>query len=168
VLSDVFTFLIQGSGGGLVATQGGKDIGQKACPPNNHEVDMNRLTTNTQLFLIGLILQLVSFVVFVLMYLRWLFLVRSREPEVWECSRRQSQQRDWRTLAIALGVSCLFVIVRPIFTPRLSSFLLTHRSALHQIRCVFRTIELAQGWSGKLATTEAYLYGLDVLVSDSR
>lgn len=32
-----------------------------------------------------------------------------------------------------------------------------------QIRCVYRVIELSQGYRGHLATTEAFFYGLDSL-----
>lgn len=32
-----------------------------------------------------------------------------------------------------------------------------------QIRSIYRTIELSQGYHGKLATTESFFYGLDTL-----
>lgn len=32
-----------------------------------------------------------------------------------------------------------------------------------QIRSVYRTVELSQGFAGKLATTEGFFYGLDTL-----
>ena len=34
---------------------------------------------------------------------------------------------------------------------------------LLQIRSVYRTVELAQGYGGQLSTVEAYFYGLDTL-----
>lgn len=49
--------------------------------------------------------------------------------------------RDWRTLAGALAVSCVGILVRS----------------------VYRTVELSQGYTGPLATTEGFFYGLDTL-----
>lgn len=121
ILSDVFTFLIQGAGAGLTPT-GSADLGQK-------------------IFLVGLILQLVSFVFFCIVFARWLVLVRLREPSVWARDAFAPWQHDWRALLAALSISCICIV----------------------IRCFYRVIELSEGFFGHLATTEWYFFILDAL-----
>ncbi|WVQ82728.1 hypothetical protein IAT38_004860 [Cryptococcus sp. DSM 104549] len=117
ICSDVFTFLIQGSGGGLSASG---------------NADSAKL--GSKLFLIGLILQLVSFVIFTFLWVTFGLRVRKRDAALWT-------QSGWKPLYFAMGFTCICYIIR--------SF--------------FRVIELAQGYDGYLATHEGYLLGLDVL-----
>lgn len=95
----------------------------------------------SQIFLAGLILQLVSFVFFLVIYLRLLFLVHQRNPYIWTRDACKPWFSDWRTLACAFVVSCIGILVRS----------------------VFRTVELAEGFKSNLATSEPLFYGLDTL-----
>jgi len=126
VASDITTFLIQAVGGSISIS--------------SNDLKTNKLGSNV--FLVGLALQLASFAIFTCMYLRFLFLVRRHRPEVWT---RDGSFRlwyaDWRTLACAFIVSCAGILVRS----------------------VFRVIELSQGFKGPLATSETDFYGLDTL-----
>ncbi|KAI0080969.1 RTA1-domain-containing protein [Panus rudis PR-1116 ss-1] len=124
VASDITTFLIQGTGGGLTVTD-----------------DPDRAKLGQDIFLAGLILQLVSFALFTIIYLRFLYRVRKYEPYVWRKHSRLPFLQDWRSLAFALCISAVGVLVR--------SF--------------YRVVELAQGYSGYLATTEVFFYALDAL-----
>ena len=63
------------------------------------------------------------------------------DPHVWTVDAAQPWHRDWRTLGAVLIVSSIGILVR----------------------CVYRVIELSQGYRGHLATTEAFFYALDSL-----
>ncbi|KAG6916828.1 hypothetical protein DXG01_005213 [Tephrocybe rancida] len=128
VISDVSTFLIQSqqaAGGGISASAKSKNLNQ----------------TGSRIFLVGLILQLVSFAVFTMIYGVFLYRVRTRSPEIWKRDLRKPWYNDWRTLAKVLCLSCLGILIR--------SF--------------YRVVELSQGYAGPLATNEAFFYGLDTL-----
>ncbi|TCD68518.1 hypothetical protein EIP91_010574 [Steccherinum ochraceum] len=124
VMSDVVTFLIQAAGGATSTS-------------NDPQVAL----TGAHIFLAGLALQLASFVVFSVLYVRFLFRVSKYSPSAWTQDSSLPWYRDWRSLATALIVSCIGIL----------------------IRSVYRTIELSEGYHGKLATTESYFYGLDTL-----
>lgn len=70
------------------------------------------MLTIAKIFLVGLILQLVSFVFFTLVYLRFIYRMRKYEPMLWNRDDKLSWFNDWRTLAAALGISCVGIIVR--------------------------------------------------------
>ncbi|KAG9036406.1 hypothetical protein FRB95_008947 [Tulasnella sp. JGI-2019a] len=126
VISDCSTFFIQGSGGGLLSSK---------------TTSMQNL--GKHLFLIGLVLQLVSFGIFTILCLTWMHKVRKHSRNVWlrdELAGR-SWYRDWRAMAGAILVSCAGVLVRS----------------------VFRVVENSQGFSGQLTSTESYFYILDSL-----
>ncbi|KAH8117366.1 RTA1-like protein [Phellopilus nigrolimitatus] len=127
VASDVTTFLIQAVGGSV-------SIGA-------NDLKTNELGSN--IFLAGLVLQLASFLVFTLMYLHFLRRIYFRHPETWRqgSDSETPWYNDWRTLASALLVSCVGIL----------------------IRSVFRVIELSQGFQGAIATNEGDFYGLDTL-----
>ncbi|KZP32996.1 RTA1-domain-containing protein [Athelia psychrophila] len=95
----------------------------------------------SHIFLAGLVLQLVSFASFTAVYLRWLHRVRRHSPQAWARDAGLSWWRDWRALAGALVLSCAGIL----------------------IRSVYRTVELSQGFEGRLATVEAFFYALDTL-----
>lgn len=86
-----------------------------------------RVLTIAQIFLVGLILQLLSFIFFTLVYVRFIYRVREYEPAMWHRDGNLSWFNDWRALAGALAVSCVGIIVRfVVSTPQteLTSFLL--------------------------------------------
>ncbi|KAI0347275.1 RTA1-like protein [Trametopsis cervina] len=124
VSSDITTFLIQAVGGSITSAA--------------HD-DVKKNQAGTRIFLAGLAIQLVSFAFFTLLYLRFLYRVHKYEPQVWMRDAHKSWFRDWRSLAAALVVSCIGVLVRS----------------------VYRTIELAQGFNGFLSRHEVYFYTLD-------
>lgn len=107
LISDIVTFLIQAAGGGVsIAADTAK---------------VNKAGSNV--FLAGLAIQLAWFVAFTTVYIRFLWLVRRREPAIWAKDTGLVWWRDWRALAGALGVSCVGIIVR-------TSLLLDSRSTL--------------------------------------
>jgi len=127
VCSDLVTFLIQAVGGSVSIAA--------------NDIKTNKLGSN--IFLAGLVLQLFSFLLFTLMYLRFVYRVKTYRPEVWSrgTALNTPWYKDWRALAFALFVSCIGILVRS----------------------VFRVIELSQGFKGPLATNEGIFYGLDTL-----
>lgn len=126
VLSDVTTFLVQAGGGGISASAGG---------------DQDKVDLGSKVFFVGLILQLVSFIVFMLLAARWIFRVWKYEPATWTCDSHLPWFKDWRSLAGAMWISFVCILVR----------------------CIFRTIELSEGYQGHLTTTESYFYLFDVI-----
>ena len=65
-----------------------------------------------QIFLVGLILQLISFVFFTLVFVRFIHRVRNDEPNTWNRDRNEKSLHDWRYLALAMFISQIGVIVR--------------------------------------------------------
>ncbi|KAI9574466.1 RTA1-domain-containing protein [Boletus coccyginus] len=124
VSSDITTFLIQVMGAGLTVS---------------HNQTQQQL--GSHIFLAGLALQLVSFTLFSGIYIRFLYRVYTLEHNIWERDKGQPWSRDWRTLAAALAISCIGILVRS----------------------CYRVAELSQGFQGYLATTEAFFYALDTL-----
>jgi len=124
VTSDITTFLIQAAGGGLSTSH-----------------DANQALTGSHIFLAGLVLQLASFSVFSVIFARFLYKICSEGSGILERDTNRPWYRDWRTLAAALVVSCIGIL----------------------IRSGYRVAELSQGYIGYLATTEAFFYGLDTL-----
>ncbi|OCH94121.1 RTA1-like protein [Obba rivulosa] len=124
VISDVVTFLIQAGGASLSTAK-----------------TESALKAGEHIFLVGLILQLVSFCIFLLIYVRFLLLVWKRDPQLWNADHSKVWYDDWRALAYALLISSIAIFVR----------------------CTYRVIELAEGFRGRLSTTEAYFYALDTL-----
>ncbi|EJD37898.1 RTA1-like protein [Auricularia subglabra TFB-10046 SS5] len=124
VLSDVTTFLVQGTGSGMsvVRNPTARDLG-------------------SHVFFAGLLLQLISFTLFTAMFALWTYRVRTKDPHIWLQDRNKKWYRDWRSLAGALAISCVGII----------------------IRCIYRVAEGTQGYFGPLATTEWIFYTFDVL-----
>jgi hypothetical protein len=67
--------------------------------------------------------------------------VHKFEHEAWLLHRENRWYNDWRMLGIALGVSCVGIIIR--------SF--------------YRVVELSQGFFGPIAQNEGLFYALDTL-----
>ncbi|ELU45386.1 putative RTA1-like protein [Rhizoctonia solani AG-1 IA] len=120
--SDVFSFAVQACGGGMSTTN-----------------DPDKLRIGQKLFLTGLALQLASFALFSALYIVFLIRVYKSAPEIWHHDPPVPWYSNWKTLAAALALSCVGIL----------------------IRSVFRTIELSEGFRGHLATTESLFYGLD-------
>jgi len=114
VVSDVVTFLIQSGGGALEASANSANIGAK-------------------IFLAGLVLQMISYLVFVFFLIRTHIMVgRSTEFE--------GNEKWWRIFHL-LYFSSVYILVRS----------------------VYRVVEGAQGNGGYLITHEVYFYVFDVL-----
>ena len=68
--------------------------------------------TLLQIFLAGLALQLASFVVFVLIYLLFLYRVHKHKPSAWNQDKGMAWYKNWLSLAGALSLSCVGILVR--------------------------------------------------------
>lgn len=93
-----------------------------------------RVANGAQVFLVGLILQLVSFCIFIGVFAAFLLRLRSHAPLTWSAPR-------WKVLLAAMVLSFVGILVRS----------------------VYRVVELSQGFAGALATTESLFYALDTL-----
>ena len=101
--------------------------------------DPDKLAMGQKLFLAGLAMQMASFALFTALYIVFLVRVYKFAPEIWHHQTPVPWYRNWKSLAVALGLSCVGIL----------------------IRSVYRTIELSEGFRGHLATTESLFYGLD-------
>jgi len=126
IASDVSTFLIQAVGGSVSVA--GSTSG-----------NLQKSTTGSHIFVAGLAIQLASFAFFTVVYLLFLYRVWKYNPAAWNPTPKPVWWKHWRTLAIALVISCIGIL----------------------IRSAYRTVELGQGFFGHLATTEGLFYGLD-------
>ncbi|KAG8885639.1 hypothetical protein FRB98_001732 [Tulasnella sp. 332] len=122
VVSDLSTFLIQGNGAGLLPS---------------------RSATLRNIFLVGLAMQLISFIIFTCIFVIWGYRVRKHSPGGWVRDRVAGKPwyKDWRALAAAMLLSCAGILVRSLF----------------------RVMENGEGFEGRLTTTESYFYCLDCL-----
>ena len=105
----------------------------------------------------GLAIQLFSFFLFCCVYVVFLYRVYRYEASTWRKDANLPWYKDWRTLAGALGISCIGILVRSYSIGYNARILLTKL----KIRSFYRTIELSQGFKGPLATSEGFFYGLD-------
>jgi len=94
-----------------------------------------------QIFLGGLVAQLLSFVSFWCIYIVFLYRIYNYSPEIWTMDKAKPWYNSWRTLATVLFISCIGIL----------------------IRSCFRVTELSQGFDGPLTTNQALFYGLDTL-----
>ncbi|KAF8842799.1 hypothetical protein BDN67DRAFT_309217 [Paxillus ammoniavirescens] len=95
----------------------------------------------THIFLVGLVLRLVSFISFSAIAVRFLLRVRTDVLLSWNRDSKEGWYDDWRTLAGALCISCVGILVRS----------------------GYRVAELSQTFHGSLSSTGSYFYGLDTL-----
>lgn len=91
VISDVVTFLIQAGGGGLSTSQ---DEGMRNIGGN--------------IFLAGVILQLVSFGIFTILYVWFGFQVYRKDKVLWNTP-------GWKPLFFALGWTCIGFLIRSVY-----------------------------------------------------
>lgn len=143
-----------------------KQIGFECMFPLFSSSKPHRLINEiTQIVLAGLLLQLLSFLLFTLIYLRFIYRVKTLRPEVWrrDAVSNALWYRDWRALAFALFVSCVGNLVSLVDVIIRVSWLILIPS--FKVRSLFRVIELSQGFKGPLATTrnKSIFYGLDTL-----
>ena len=66
------------------------------------------------MFLGALIIQLISFFIFTCIFLRFVYRVYRLEHNAWTLHRGRRWYSDWRVLTVALGVSCIGIIVCPL------------------------------------------------------
>ncbi|KAJ7099056.1 RTA1 like protein-domain-containing protein [Mycena crocata] len=131
VWSDVTTFLLQMAGGGLTASQ-----------------NASSAKLGTDIELVGLVVQAVSFLLFTTVLIVFGWRVRTEFPALWRSPNTRpfkllSQQpiEDWRTLFYVMCVTCVGIL----------------------IRSIFRIAEFAGGYDGTIATHEGYFYVFDAL-----
>lgn len=96
ILSDVSTFLVQAGGGSSTISAN--------TPAQIHKGE--------NIFLVGLALQLLSFLIFTAVFLLFLHRVRKHDRAIWTKDAGRGWWHDWRTLAAALVVSCIGILVR--------------------------------------------------------
>ncbi|CAE6378188.1 unnamed protein product [Rhizoctonia solani] len=123
VTSDVFTLLVQATGGAMAGSN-----------------DIDKAKLAGKIFLAGLILQLISFATYIFVFGMFIYWMKTERAVQWDDTRTRPWKDHWKGLVWAVGISCLGII----------------------IRCIYRTIEGSQGFSGYLLTHEAYFYVLDV------
>lgn len=97
VTSDIITFWIQASGGGLTAVQN----------PSTRNI-------GSKVFLAGLIAQLISFLVYTYVFAVFVYRVRKHHRDAWD-NRPQGIMRHWLALVGAMGISCFFIIIRSVY-----------------------------------------------------
>ncbi|CEL54746.1 Protein RTM1 OS=Saccharomyces cerevisiae GN=RTM1 PE=3 SV=1 [Rhizoctonia solani AG-1 IB] len=97
VISDVVTFWIQATGGGLTATQ-------------------NPSTRNlgSKVFLGGLVAQLISFLIYSFIFALFIHRVHKHRKQEWE-HRPQGLRNHWLALVWTMAVSCVFIIIRSVY-----------------------------------------------------
>ncbi|EUC54158.1 RTA1-domain protein [Rhizoctonia solani AG-3 Rhs1AP] len=123
IISDVVTLIIQSGGGsmGISSSESMRNLGSK-------------------LFLIGMILQCISFISYLIVFGVFIQRVRTWRGPQWE-SRHKDPLRHWTALALSIVISCVGI----------------------SIRTIYRTLEAGEGMHGPLATIESYFYILDCL-----
>ncbi|KAJ1305726.1 hypothetical protein OPQ81_010460 [Rhizoctonia solani] len=125
VFSDIATLIIQAIGGFRAA-----------------DADPETARSGSRILLVGLIAQLASFALYIIVFVVFLYRMNANRPEE---SKLLADRREffnpWKTLAKSIVVSCIGILVRSIF----------------------RTIESLQGPGGHLSTHEVYFYVLDAL-----
>ncbi|CUA74093.1 Protein RTA1 [Saccharomyces cerevisiae S288c] [Rhizoctonia solani] len=123
VTSDVFTLLVQATGGAMAGSN-----------------DINKAKLAGKIFLVGLVLQLISFASYMFVFGMFVYWMKTERVVQWNEVRTRPWGQYWKGLVWAIIASCLGIT----------------------IRCIYRTIEGSQGFNGYLLTHEAYFYVLDV------
>ncbi|KAG9126897.1 hypothetical protein FRC07_001508 [Ceratobasidium sp. 392] len=96
---------------------------------------------STKIFLAGLILQLISFITYCVVFAVFLYRVKTWRAPTWHEKADKGLLSHWKGLVGIMFISCLGIIVR----------------------CIYRTVEGSEGFSGYLLTHEIYFYVLDCL-----
>ncbi|KAJ7769900.1 RTA1 like protein-domain-containing protein [Mycena metata] len=131
VWSDVATFLLQSGGSGISASHN----------PNTAKL-------GTDIALVGLVLQALSFGLFTIILLIFAFRVKKYFPNIWYPKNPRPFKilsrdpiDDWRILFYMMCVTCVGIL----------------------IRSIFRVAEFAGGYSGYITTHEGFFYIFDAL-----
>ncbi|KAG2107899.1 RTA1 like protein-domain-containing protein [Suillus discolor] len=124
ILSDVTTFVIQAAGASMTTS-----------------TVHNSALIGLHVFLAGLVVQLASFLFFCVIFARLLYKVHAEVQVIWMQDSKQHWNSDWRTLAAAMAISCVGIL----------------------IRSCYRVAEAAQGFEGSLASSEIAFYLGDTL-----
>ncbi|KAG2086235.1 RTA1-like protein [Suillus discolor] len=124
VLSDVTTFVIQAAGASMTTS-----------------TVYNSALIGLHVFLAGLVVQLASFLFFCVIFARFLYKVHAEVQAIWMQDSKQHWNNDWRTLAAAMMISCIGIL----------------------IRSCYRVAEVAQGFHGSLTSSETAFYLGDTL-----
>lgn len=177
VWSDVITFWIQASGGGLSASNGLAVVGQKVrpllymrfryCKLMSGVVDRACRADITAAIVRTLYcppsrirLSRVCCPLGASVNCRCTYFLppfrRSQYPEVWHMGKTGGR-REWRILFYTVCITCIGILVRSYFFP--SSF--SHLTRASQVRSAFRIAEFSEGYTGYIPTHEAYFYCLD-------
>ncbi|CAE6434340.1 unnamed protein product [Rhizoctonia solani] len=101
-------------------------------------INPSRITKIYVIFLVGMILQCISFLSYLVVFSIFIHRMRTWRGPQWE-SRHKGPLRHWTALALSIGISCVGIT----------------------IRTIYRTLEAGEGMNGALATTESYYYVLD-------
>ncbi len=114
----------QGAGGGLMASASSGKLGNTvsgltAC---RFSCGLQWSSGFLQIFMIGITIQLISFVVFVIIFLWFLHKVRTEDSSTWCKDEGKGWRRDWRVLSVAIGISCVGVLVRILLRESLTAF----------------------------------------------
>lgn len=149
ITSDVITFLIQSSGGGLV---GAEASGKQS------------LTTGTDIVLAGIALQVLSMGIFLCLILTFFYkvFIQTRmqyaetskfQPWLFQISQSEIDYLyDSRSAHIRLPPRFLFKYFPAVLVFSICTIF---------IRCFYRLIQFGQGWGGSLIKNPAYFIGLD-------
>lgn len=124
VSSDVITLLVQATGGAMAGSD-----------------DVDKAKLAGKIFLVGLILQLISFASYMMVFALFIYRMKSERVVQWNDTRTKPLRWHWKGIVWAVAISCLGIT----------------------IRCIYRTVEGGQGFDGYLLTHEAYFYILDCL-----
>lgn len=133
IISDILTFLIQGSGGSLQIQESGRQAGRI-------------------IFLIGIIAQFASYVFFVMLSVPIAHSLKQIQPG----SEHFYTKKRIKELLCVLYFSSFWIIVSIYETYLWQDQSLTslHSIITIQVRSIYRTIELVQGFGGYLARNE--------------
>ncbi|KIJ56800.1 hypothetical protein M422DRAFT_197995 [Sphaerobolus stellatus SS14] len=99
IASDVTTFLIQATGGGVSVAGSNSGHLQTAAVGSN-------------IFVAGLAIQWASFGFFTIVYFLFIYRVWKYNPAAWNPSPKPVWWKHWRTLAIALVFTCVGILIR--------------------------------------------------------
>ncbi|KAH9858166.1 RTA1 like protein [Lenzites betulinus] len=143
--SDVVSLVVQSAGGGIAATA-------------HHDVNQSKLGSNIMLG--GIIFQLVSLTVFCVLLVEYL---------VRRIKDRPLNKLPANNYVSSLGDSDAFIgssgMGRPLERPLMQlSYALCIEALLLYIRGVYRVVELADGWGGKVIQTQSLFFIFDAVM----
>ncbi|KAJ7604492.1 RTA1 like protein-domain-containing protein [Roridomyces roridus] len=130
VWSDVATFLLQGGGGGLTAS-------------NNPDT----ANIGTKIVLTGLSLQLASFGLFAITLVIFGLRIRSQFPEVWQSDSTDKSLvggADWRVLFYTMCLTCIGILIRSAF--RIAEFAGGYRGTVATHEAYFYSLDSLPLW----------------------